>query len=282
MSLLAEVRARAEQVGALPRKKWGQNFLIEPAVLDAIADAAVADENMAVLEIGPGPGTLTERLSSRARRMVVVERDPRWVEYLRSRPWPGPLKVVEGDVTRLRLEELREDDDAWVLAGNIPYNLSAPILLAAWHGRSSFRALTVMLQAEVAERLLARPGSKTYGSLSVLFQRVSTVTRVRHVSAGCFARPSGQHRDPRELRYGARARSRSAARAGRAGFIRSAPQDPSKRAVRALRPRARRGPLSWIGRAVARTAGRDAVRVRVPTALDAVFASEHAQRTPSP
>lgn len=189
MSLAAEIRARAQRAGAGPRKRWGQNFLVEARILDAIAESA-ASPTAPVLEIGPGPGTLTERLAERAASVVAIERDPRWARFLALHFETEPrVRIVPGDAIRVDWAELVAQaggSSAPRLAGNIPYNLSGPLLVAAWRSRQVFEAATFMLQAEVAQRLLAEPGTKSYGSLTVLFRRVGTVRRVARVAPGCF------------------------------------------------------------------------------------------------
>lgn len=187
MSLASTIRARAESVGAGPRKRWGQNFLVDEVALDAIAEAAVRRvPGTAVLEIGPGPGTLTERLAARASAVVAIERDPRWAAFLQDHFRDAPVRIIEEDATRTAWRELTANTSPWVVAGNIPYNLSGPLLIRAWEDRELFARATFMVQAEVADRLVARPGSKAYGTLSVLFQRAGAVERVRRVPAGSF------------------------------------------------------------------------------------------------
>lgn len=187
-SLAQQIRARAQQADAGPRKRWGQNFLVDAGVLDHIAAAAVPHPDCCVLEIGPGPGTLTERLAARARRVVAIERDPRWAAFLPTL-WPEQerrVTIVAGDATRLDWGSYLDPADPWRLAGNIPYNLSGPLLIRAWERRDRFASATFMLQAEVADRLVAAPGSKSYGGLTVLFACAGHVERVRRVPAGAF------------------------------------------------------------------------------------------------
>jgi 16S rRNA (adenine1518-N6/adenine1519-N6)-dimethyltransferase len=187
--LAAEIRARAARADAGPRKRWGQNFLIDAAVLAQIAEVAAPDPDGSVLEIGPGPGTLTERLAARCRRVVAIERDPRWASFLPTL-WPdGAVEIVGGDATRVDWRGLLTPPGPWRLAGNIPYNLSGPLLIRAWELRSAFRTATFMLQAEVADRLTARPGTKSYGGLTVLFAAAGSVVRVRRVPSGAFWPP---------------------------------------------------------------------------------------------
>lgn len=191
MSLAAEIRDRADRAGAGPRKRWGQNFLVDAATLDHIAAAAVPSPAAGALEIGPGPGTLTERLADRSRRVVAIERDPRWAAFLPElfANRGGTVRVVEGDAVRLDWAAELDDAGPWRLAGNIPYNLSGPLLIRAWEQRDRFEAATFMLQAEVAERLTAAPGTKSYGGLTVLFACAATVERIRRVPAGAFWPP---------------------------------------------------------------------------------------------
>lgn len=191
MSLASEIRDRAARADAGPRKRWGQNFLVDAATLDHIAAAAAPSPDAGVLEIGPGPGTLTERLAARSRRVVAIERDPRWAAFLPELfvDRGGAVRIVEGDAARLDWTALLDDAGPWQVAGNIPYNLSGPLLIRAWELRATFEAATFMLQAEVADRLTAAPGTKSYGGLTALFAAAGSVERVRRVPAGSFWPP---------------------------------------------------------------------------------------------
>jgi 16S rRNA (adenine1518-N6/adenine1519-N6)-dimethyltransferase len=145
------------------------------------------------LEIGPGRGALTRPLAERARLVVGVEVDRDLADALTRAALPN-VRVVQGDVLQADLPALVPPDEASRLrvAGNLPYNISSPILfrLLEWRrGDGRLADATVMLQREVADRLAARPGSRDYGILSVLFAREAQVTRVLTLPPGAFRPP---------------------------------------------------------------------------------------------
>jgi 16S rRNA (adenine1518-N6/adenine1519-N6)-dimethyltransferase len=137
-----------------------------------------------VLEIGPGRGALTDLLAERARRLVCIEIDRDLVEALRRRYAGHPhVEILEGDV--LTLDLARVAGGPYVLVGNVPYYITTPIIFHALRAPRPVRAV-YLVQREVAERLAAEPGSKTYGALSVNVQSVAVVEMLGGVSAGAF------------------------------------------------------------------------------------------------
>jgi 16S rRNA (adenine1518-N6/adenine1519-N6)-dimethyltransferase len=175
-----------------PRKRFGQHFL-EPAWVRKLVDAIAPDPGDVFLEIGPGRGALTRPLAERARLVVGVEVDRDLADALTRAALPN-VRVVEGDVLQADLPALVPPDEADRLrvAGNLPYNISSPILfrLLEWRrGDPRLTDATVMLQREVVDRLVARPGNRDYGILSVLFAREAQVTRVLTLPPGAFRPP---------------------------------------------------------------------------------------------
>lgn len=170
-----------------PRKRFGQHFLNDGRVLDAIADALGDLSQRTVVEIGPGRGALTDRLVSRAARVVAIEVDRDLVQHLRSRYADRPhVAIVEADVLTTNLAELA--GGPYVLAGNVPYYITTPII---FHALELPRpdAAVYLVQKEVAERMAATPGDKTYGALSVNLQAVVDVEYLRKVPPGAFNPP---------------------------------------------------------------------------------------------
>jgi 16S rRNA (adenine1518-N6/adenine1519-N6)-dimethyltransferase len=139
-------------------RRLGQHFLIKGSVLERIAAAACPEREPLVIEIGPGRGALTEKLLKRADRVIAIELDPSLVEHLRVR---YPAEVIHADV-------LDTDLGQWgpaVIAGNLPYYITSPILEKVL--ALDFRRAVFLVQKEVAERLVAQPGSRDYGYLTV-------------------------------------------------------------------------------------------------------------------
>lgn len=147
-------------------RRLGQHFLFRKSILDRIADAACGERVERVVEIGPGKGALTESLLARADKVVAIEVDPHLVHYLnqkfRDAIDAGRLDVIEGDV-------LKTDFGGAVITGNLPYYITSPILEKVFSLQDWTRAV-FLVQAEVAERLAAKPGSRDFGYLTVQTQ----------------------------------------------------------------------------------------------------------------
>jgi len=152
----------------IARKRFGQHFLTDGAVLDAIVDAIDPQPGEALVEIGPGLGALTDPLVARCGRLTVIELDRDLAARLRRRP---ELEVIEADVLQVDLEALAQRHDRKLrIVGNLPYNISSPILFHLLEAVEHVIDQHFMLQKEVVERMAAAPGSKAYGRLSVMLQ----------------------------------------------------------------------------------------------------------------
>jgi 16S rRNA (adenine1518-N6/adenine1519-N6)-dimethyltransferase len=182
-----DVRRLAEEAGLRPKKAFGQNFLIDPNIIDKIADAATRGEPDAVLEIGPGLGSLSLALAERSPLLVAVEKDhallPVLAKLFADRP---EVRFVQGDATKLVLREHLPNARVINVAGNLPYSVTTPLLLRLLAEREHFQRATVMIQREVAARLGAGPGNKDYGSLTVLFSMYFDLDLLFDVSPACF------------------------------------------------------------------------------------------------
>jgi 16S rRNA (adenine1518-N6/adenine1519-N6)-dimethyltransferase len=170
-----------------PRKRFGQNFLHDQHVLDRIIVAADFQEDDRILEVGPGPGALTERLLATGLPVLVVEIDRDLGTALQAREEKN-LEVKIGDVLRLDWSDLLTDPP-YKLIANLPYNISSQILFKALDHREAFRRLVLMFQKEVGDRLVAEEGTRTYGILSVLIQTWFKIEKVVKVPPGAFHPP---------------------------------------------------------------------------------------------
>jgi len=171
------------------RKRFGQHFL-EPAWADKVIRAIDPKPDEVFVEIGPGPGALTRRLAERARAVIAYEIDRDLAAALEN-DRPPNVGVVEGDFldAHISLDAAPTEPSALRVAGNLPYNVASPILfklVSMYHGGVHFSDATVMLQREVADRLVARPESKEYGVLSVLIQHSADVERLLKLPSGAF------------------------------------------------------------------------------------------------
>jgi 16S rRNA (adenine1518-N6/adenine1519-N6)-dimethyltransferase len=173
----------------LPRAKraLGQNFLIDPNVQRKIVAALDPGPGDEVLEIGPGVGALTRHLAGRVRRLVLVELDNDLAARLREEFAGDPsVEVLNEDVLEVPLERISADPGRLKVIGNIPYNITTPILFGLLERRPRPALIVLMVQREVADRILEPAGSKTYGALAVGVQAVAEVGRVMNVSRDAF------------------------------------------------------------------------------------------------
>jgi 16S rRNA (adenine1518-N6/adenine1519-N6)-dimethyltransferase len=166
-SLQRTTRQTLDRLGVRPRRRLGQSFLVAPAVVARIVDAADV-RGKAVVEIGPGLGALSDTLAALASRLWLVEIDPRLCERLRERYAPAAhVRVVHADALDVDFADLLRGSAGAVAVGNLPYSIGTQILLRLLDARRLFARLVLMLQREVAERIVAPPGSRSYGTLSV-------------------------------------------------------------------------------------------------------------------
>ncbi len=169
-----------------PKKSLGQNFLRDENIARKIVESLRLDSGDIVVEIGPGQGHLTKFLIDASPRVIGVEVDHRAVEILRER-FGDRVEVLEQDVLLLRLEELSARSGRTLcLVGNIPYYITSDILFWLYDQRTFVKNATLMMQLEVADRLVAKPNSKEYGILSVMTQFYSTSTFLFRVSRNSF------------------------------------------------------------------------------------------------
>jgi len=151
-----------------PRKRFGQHFLTDESVIDRIVDAIDPQPGQAVVEIGPGLGAMTGPLAERLDRLSVIELDRDLAQRLRRQP---KLDVIEADVLKVDIAGLAaERGQPLRIVGNLPYNISTPILFHLLGAVEHVVDQHFMLQKEVVERMAARPGGKEYGRLSVMLQ----------------------------------------------------------------------------------------------------------------
>jgi 16S rRNA (adenine1518-N6/adenine1519-N6)-dimethyltransferase len=155
----------------LARKRFGQHFLIRPETAERIVRLADAGDADTVLEIGPGHGALTTILAAEGPRLFLVEIDRDLVAALRRRfSHDEAIHIVEADILRLDLRSLLHAHAPVTVVANLPYNISTPLLSRLLETPELYGRMVLMLQREVALRLAATPGSKTYGGLSVMIQ----------------------------------------------------------------------------------------------------------------
>ena len=184
------VRTLMEEAGITFRKDFGQNFLIDPTVPERIADACADREDILVLEIGPGIGCLTQELALRYERVLAVEIDRGLIPVLEKTMAEYPnVKVICADVMELDLAAVLEREAEGrdvVVCANLPYYITTPILMRLLECGVPFRSITVMIQAEVASRLSAAPGSSDYGAITAVLGYYGKAGKLFTVPPGCF------------------------------------------------------------------------------------------------
>ena len=176
--------------GFRPRKRFGQNFLVDRNVLNKILDAADIHEGDAVLEVGPGAGTLTLALAERGAKVIAVEVDRDLVAIL-SEVAPD-AEIINADILGLNLPQFLRDhfgESKVKVLGNLPYYITSPIIVEMLTAGSQIERIVLMVQKEVAVRLGACPGTKDFGSMSVFVQYYSEVEIIAHVSRNVFLPP---------------------------------------------------------------------------------------------
>lgn len=166
------------------KKKYGQNFLVDNRVVEQIALLSRAQDQI-VIEVGPGLGALTEQLTKIARHVIAYEIDEGIVPALMQRVGTEKVTIHLKDFLETTRTEI-EATGATVLAGNLPYYITTPILFHVLEDLPSLRTMTIMVQKEVAERFAAKPSTKAYGSLSVILQTLCSVKTVLKVKPGSF------------------------------------------------------------------------------------------------
>ena len=172
------------------RKEFGQNFLTDRSVVEDIADSCCDKENMTVLEIGPGIGTLTYELSIRAERVVALEIDRGLIPVLQyTLGSQGNVKVINQDVMQADLETLLApyfEAGPVSVCANLPYYITTPILMKLLESRLPFETINIMIQAEVADRLCAKAGSKDYGAITAVLAYYGHAEKLFTVPADRF------------------------------------------------------------------------------------------------
>jgi 16S rRNA (adenine1518-N6/adenine1519-N6)-dimethyltransferase len=176
----ARTVALLEEAGLVPKRKFGQNFVVDPNITAKIARLAAIEPGQRVLEIGPGLGSLTEALLAEGALVRAVEVDPGLVELLRSRPELAEVEFVEADALEVDLDQAAPaNEGTWSVVANLPYNVATPLVLRLLEEAPQVARLLVMVQAEVGERMAASPRSKEFGAVSL---RVAYHARARVVA----------------------------------------------------------------------------------------------------
>lgn len=167
------------------KKGFGQNFIIDPSIVEKIARVAMIDENSVVIEVGPGIGALTQQLALKAKSVIAYEIDPRCIDVLADTLSPYPnVTVILQDFLHVKSSDLPEGE--LTLCANLPYYVTTPILFHIIEELPSITSFTIMVQKEVADRFVAKPSTKDYNALSIIVQTLFEVKTVMNVSKAVF------------------------------------------------------------------------------------------------
>lgn len=180
-----ETRRILEQYQAHAKKHFGQNFIIDPSVVRTIAQKSQAHPDQMTLEIGPGLGSLTQQLARVSKTVVAYEIDPIMIEILKETMSESHnVEIIFEDFLKADLS-VYEGQDV-VVCANVPYYITTPILFKLLQSNLNVKAMTLMMQKEIADRLNAVVGSKQYSSLSILFQYFFEMKKIMNVSKESF------------------------------------------------------------------------------------------------
>ncbi len=187
---LSVIKSVMADAGITFRKEFGQNFLINRIIPEEIAEQCADDPESMILEIGPGIGCLTAELACRYAKVVAVEIDKGLIPVLdRTLAEFDNVTVINEDVMKIDLPALiaeHSEGRPVSVCANLPYYITTPILMMLLESGVKFRTITVMVQNEVAQRLVAPPGKADYGAITAILGYYGTVRRLFKVSAGCF------------------------------------------------------------------------------------------------
>ena len=187
------VSAIIKRYGIRAKKKYGQNFLTDENTLNKIVSNASISKEDIVIEIGPGTGSLTRRLSEAAEYVFAFEIDEGLIPVLNEtlRPY-GNVTVIKGDILKVDINQFLEEQNIRkkvCVVANLPYYITTPILMMLLEAKAPIKSITVMIQKEVAERLTSPPGRKTYGALTLAAAYYSQPEILMEVPPSCFIPP---------------------------------------------------------------------------------------------
>lgn len=176
-----------QHLGHTARKRFGQNFLHDPYIIDQIVSAINPVDGENLVEIGPGLAALTEPVCEIVSRLNVVELDRDLAQRLKTHPFlASKLNVIEADALKYDFTQLCDIDNPLRVFGNLPYNISTPLMFHLFSFANKVKDMHFMLQKEVVNRLAAAAGDKNYGRLSVMAQYHCQIMPVLHVPPGAF------------------------------------------------------------------------------------------------
>lgn len=189
MNVLKETKFIMDKYHITANKNLGQNFLIDDEAVSGIVEAAKVSKEDLIIEIGPGLGTLTKELLEKAGKVVCIELDKRMIEILNDRfSMYNNFEIINDDVLKVDLRELiqKENMPHTKIVANLPYYITTPIIMKLLEERLEIESITVMVQKEVADRLVARPGEKNSGAITCSISYFADAEKVLEVPNTSF------------------------------------------------------------------------------------------------
>ena len=165
----------------ISKKKWGQNFLIDPNVINKIISSINIKSTDSVLEIGPGKGAITIPLANKVKKMTAIEIDSNLCEILNNKNIPH-LEIINDDILKIDLSQINSN----IIVGNLPYYITTPILFKIFKSKLNWEKIYFLMQREVAERIVGIPKTKAYGRLTIMSQIFSNTKILFNISSQVF------------------------------------------------------------------------------------------------
>jgi 16S rRNA (adenine1518-N6/adenine1519-N6)-dimethyltransferase len=188
---VASTRKELIKYGLFPKKSLGQHFLVDRNILNKVIQAAEVEKGDVILEVGPGLGEMTIALAHQAKKVVAIEIDSKLTAILEKKMKDYTnVEVVNSDILKVDFNQfLKKEDHPIKVVANLPYQISTPLLFRFIESKEIFSSFTLMLQKEVAERMVASPGGKEYGPLSIFIQMASDVWICFFIKPSAFFPP---------------------------------------------------------------------------------------------
>ena len=165
----------------IPRKKWGQNFLVDQNIVNKIISSIDPKANQHILEIGPGSGAITKVVANKVKKVTAIEIDSNLCEILDKEDIPN-INIINKDILKVNLSAIKPD----IIIGNLPYYITTPIIFKILKSNIKWKEIFFMMQKEVAERIVSKPNLKSYGRLSIMIQILSNPKLLFNISPQVF------------------------------------------------------------------------------------------------
>jgi len=187
MNLREETEFLLKQNGLKANKSLGQNFLINENIIEEIIEKANVNKEDVIIEIGPGLGSLTAKLLENAKKVIAIELDPNMVRLLENRfSLYDNFELIENDVLKVNLKEIINQYESIKVVANLPYYITTPIVMKLLEDKLNIESITIMIQKEVAERLIAKPGEKLSGAITYTVYYYCESEKVMEVPPASF------------------------------------------------------------------------------------------------